>query len=174
MKIYSYEIELIETERSIFAEGQQFGNHGSYEIIKGYINFKIDPRSHYFKGVTDIKKAPMNKQGLVEYKADFLILRPSKSSKGNRSIFFEWVNRGNIRCLQFFNDAIGSNSPIKPDHVGNGFLFRQGYTIVFGAWQGDLLAGDDRFLMELPAIYLNSFGRDHKKVVFSWNYQRNT
>ena len=150
MKINNYEIELIETERSIFAEGQQFSNHGSYEIIKGYINFKIDPRSHCFKGVTDIKKAPMNKQGLVEYKADFLILRPSKSKKGNRSIFFEWVNRGNIRCLQFFNDAIGSNSPIKPDHVGNGFLFRQGYTIVFGAWQGDLLAGDDRFLMELP------------------------
>ena len=32
----------------------------------------------------------------------------------------------------------------------NGFLFRNGYTIVFCAWQGDLLAGDDRFLMELP------------------------
>ena len=63
MKIYNYEIELIETERSIFAEGQQFSNHGSYEIIKGYINFKIDPRSRFFKGVTDIKKAPMNKQG---------------------------------------------------------------------------------------------------------------
>ena len=156
MNTYNYKIELIETERSSFAGGQQFNNHGSYEIIKGYILFKIDPKSRFFSGVTDIKKASTNRQGLVEFKSDFLILRPSESGKGNRSIFFEWVNRGNIRCLQFFNDAIGSNFPIKADHVGNGFLFRNGYTIVFCAWQGDLLAGDDRFLMELPVAKNNA------------------
>ena len=156
MNTYNYNIELIETERSIFADGQQFKNHGSYEIIKGYVVFNIDPKSRFFAGVTDIKKAPKNRKGLVEFKSDFLILRPSESGKGNRSIFFEWVNRGNIRCLQFFNDAIGSNFPIKADHVGNGFLFRNGYTIVFCAWQGDLLAGDDRFLMELPVAKNNA------------------
>ena len=165
MNTYNYNIELIETERSIFADGQQFKNHGSYEIIKGYVVFNIDPKSRFFAGVTDIKKAPKNRKGLVEFKSDFLILRPSESGKGNRSIFFEWVNRGNIRCLQFFNDAIGSNSPIKADHVGNGFLFRNGYTIVFCAWQGDLLAGDDRFLMELPVAKNN--GKSIKGVVRS-------
>tara|TARA_B100001750_G_scaffold12236_1_gene8849 strand:- start:425 stop:2470 length:2046 start_codon:yes stop_codon:yes gene_type:complete len=165
MNTYNYNIELIETERSIFADGQQFKNHGSYEIIKGYVVFNIDPKSRFFAGVTDIKKAPKNRKGLVEFKSDFLILRPSESGKGNRSIFFEWVNRGNIRCLQFFNDAIGSNFPIKADHVGNGFLFRNGYTIVFCAWQGDLLAGDDRFLMELPVAKNN--GKSIKGVVRS-------
>ena len=165
MNTYNYNIELIETERSIFADGQQFKNHGSYEIIKGYVVFNIDPNSRFFAGVTDIKKAPKNIKGLVEFKSDFLILRPSESGKGNRSIFFEWVNRGNIRCLQFFNDAIGSNFPIKADHVGNGFLFRNGYTIVFCAWQGDLLAGDDRFLMELPVAKNN--GKSIKGVVRS-------
>ena len=165
MNTYNYNIELIETERSIFADGQQFKNHGSYEIIKGYIVFNIDPNSRFFAGVTDIKKSPKNRKGLVEFKSDFLILRPSESGKGNRSIFFEWVNRGNIRCLQFFNDAIGSNFPIKADHVGNGFLFRNGYTIVFCAWQGDLLAGDDRFLMELPVAKNN--GKSIKGVVRS-------
>ena len=165
MNTYNYNIELIETERSIFADGRQFKNHGSYEIIKGYIVFNIDPNSRFFAGVTDIKKAPKNRKGLVEFKSDFLILRPSESGKGNRSIFFEWVNRGNIRCLQFFNDAIGSNFPIKADHVGNGFLFRNGYTIVFCAWQGDLLAGDDRFLMELPVAKNN--GKSIKGLVRS-------
>ena len=165
MNTYNYNIELIETERSIFADGQQFKNHGSYEIIKGYVVFNIDPKSRFFAGVTDIKKAPKNRKGLVEFKSDFLILRPSESGKGNRSIFFEWVNRGNIRCLQFFNDAIESNFPIKADHVGNGFLFRNGYTIVFCAWQGDLLAGDDRFLMELPVAKNN--GKSIKGVVRS-------
>ena len=165
MNTYNYNIELIETERSIFADGEQFKNHGSYEIIKGYILFNIDPNSHFYTGVTDINKAPKNRKGLVEFKSDFLILRPSESGKGNRSIFFEWVNRGNIRCLQFFNDAIASNFPIKADHVGNGFLFRNGYTIVFCAWQGDLLAGDDRFLMELPVAKNN--GKSIKGVVRS-------
>ena len=165
MNTYNYNIELIETERSIFADGRQFKNHGSYEIIKGYVVFNIDPKSRFFAGVTDIKKAPKNRKGLVEFKSDFLILRPSESGKGNRSIFFEWVNRGNIRCLQFFNDAIGSNFPIKADHVGNGFLFRNGYTIVFCAWQGDLLAGDDRFLMELPVAKNN--GKSIKGLVRS-------
>ena len=165
MKNYNYNIEIIETERSIFADGKQFKNHGSYEVIKGYVLFNIDPKSRFYKGVTDIKKAPTNRTGHVEFKSDFLILRPSESGKGNRSIFFEWVNRGNIRCLQFFNDAIASNSPIEADHVGNGFLFRNGYTIVFCAWQGDLLAGDDRFLMELP-VAKNS-GKSIKGVVRS-------
>ena len=165
MKNYNYNIEIIETERSIFADGKQFKNHGSYEVIKGYILFNIDPKSRFYKGVTDIKKAPTNRNGNVEFKSDFLILRPSESGKGNQSIFFEWVNRGNIRCLQFFNDAIASNSPIKADHVGNGFLFRNGYTIVFCAWQGDLLAGDDRFLMELPVAKNN--GKSIKGLVRS-------
>ena len=30
MNTYNYNIELIETERSIFADEQQFKNHGSY------------------------------------------------------------------------------------------------------------------------------------------------
>ena len=66
MNTYNYKIELIETERSSFAGGQQFNNHGSYEIIKGYILFKIDPKSRFFSGVTDIKKASTNRQGLVD------------------------------------------------------------------------------------------------------------
>ena len=71
MNTYNYNIELIETERSIFAEGEQFKNHGSYEIIKGYILFNIDPNSHFYTGVTDINKAPKNRKGLVEFKSDF-------------------------------------------------------------------------------------------------------
>ena len=88
MNTYNYNIELIETERSIFADGQQFKNHGAYEIIKCYVVFNIDPKSRFFAGGTDIKKAPKNRKGLVEFKSDFLILRPSESGKGNRSIFF--------------------------------------------------------------------------------------
>jgi hypothetical protein len=35
-------------------------------------------------------------------------------------------------------------------HAGNGFLMRRGYTIAWLAWQGDLLAGNGRMLLDLP------------------------
>ncbi|GIS85255.1 MAG: hypothetical protein CM1200mP16_15550 [Nitrospina sp.] len=122
--------------------------------------------SGFFEGVTDIKKAPKNRKGLVEFKSDFLILRPSESGKVIEVFFLSGLTGGNIRCLQFFNDAIGSNFPIKPDHFGEmDFFLGNGYTIVFCAWQGDLLAGDDRFLMELPVAKNN--GKSIKGVVRS-------
>ena len=71
-------------------------------------------------------------------------------AKGNRRLFFDWANRGNKRCLQFFNDAPGSNDPRSASHAGNGFLMRRGYTIVWLAWQGDLLPGDGRQILDLP------------------------
>ena len=144
------EIRLVIRDRTPFAEGMEFGETGSYERIKGRTHFAVDPDSEDYAGITDIDKAPRNRQGLVEFSADFLILSPQNPSKGNRRLFFDWGNRGNIRCLQFFNDALSCNDPRSVEHSGNGFLFRRGYTLVFGAWQGDLLAGDGRFLMNVP------------------------
>ncbi|MET8411330.1 hypothetical protein ABZV34_25040 [Streptomyces sp. NPDC005195] len=43
-----------------------------------------------------------------------------------------------------------TNRPRTLADAGSGYLMRRGYTIVFGAWQGDLLPGDDRLLLNLP------------------------
>ena len=69
---------------------------------------------------------------------------------GNRRVMFDWGNRGNMRLVQYFNDALHSNDPISAAHAGNGFLFRRGYSVVMGSWQGDLLPGDGRLLLDLP------------------------
>ena len=144
------ELTLHISERTIFAEGDAFGETGTYERIKGRVCYAVDPQEEAFSRITDLDKAPTNEKGLVEYSTDFLILKPQNPKKGNRRLFFDWGNRGNIRCLQFFNDALASNDPKTREHAGNGFLFRRGYTLVFAGWQGDLLAGDGRFLMDLP------------------------
>jgi len=52
--------------------------------------------------------------------------------------------------LQFFNDAPASNDPRSLAHAGNGFLMRRGYTVAWLAWQGDLLPGNGRVLLDLP------------------------
>ena len=35
-------------------------------------------------------------------------------------------------------------------HAGNGFLMRRGYTVAWLAWEGDLLPGDGRMVLDLP------------------------
>ncbi len=52
--------------------------------------------------------------------------------------------------LQFFNDAPASNDQCTLAHAGNGFLMHGGYTVVWLAWQGDLLPGNERMLLDLP------------------------
>ncbi|MBW2061526.1 MAG: hypothetical protein JRI95_08200 [Deltaproteobacteria bacterium] len=143
-------IELCIHERSDFANGHVFGDAGPYERIRGRAHFMVDPDAPTQAGVFDIDKAPRNEKGLVEFSGDFLILKPVEPSRGNKRLFYDFGNRGNMRTLQFFNDAPGSNDPKTLEHAGNGFLFRRGYTVVWSAWQGDLLPGNDRVLLNLP------------------------
>ncbi len=137
-------------ECTSFADGHAFGDTGAYERLRGRALYAVDPKAAAQAAVTDIDKAPVNKDGLVEFTADFLMLRPADKAKGNRRVFFDYGNRGNLRALQFFNDARASNDPKALEHAGNGFLFRRGYSFVWGAWQGDLLPGNNRVTMKLP------------------------
>src|SRR3546814_19033069 len=72
-----------------------------------------------------------NAKGLVEFSADFRILKPVDPARGSKRLFHDFGNRGNMRSLQFFNDAPGTNDPETLAHAGNGFFFRRGYTVVW-------------------------------------------
>ena len=143
-------VKLSIAERLVFAEGHAFGAVGPYECLIGRAHFAVDPGAPAQRGITDIDKAPTDLEGLVHFTGDFSILKPVDPARGNRRIFFDYGNRGNKRVLQFFNDAPASNDPRTLAHAGNGFLMRRGYTIVWLAWQGDLLPGNGRMLLDLP------------------------
>ena len=140
------------TERRAFAAGTSFGDTGPYEVLKGRYHGAVDPAE---PGITDLALATTGADGRVHYSTDVFILRPADPARGNRRLFFDWGNRGNKRAIQFFNDAPYSNDPATSAHAGNGFLFRRGYSIVFAAWQGDLLPGDGRMLLDLPVAHEN-------------------
>lgn len=146
----SNSIELRIAERGPFAGGHEFGATGAYERLVGRVHFAVDPAAPAQAGITDLDKAPRNADGRVEFAGDVFILMPADSARGNRRLFHDWGNRGNCRALQFFNDAEHSNAPESLPHAGNGFLFRRGYTYVWSAWQGDLLPGNGRALLDLP------------------------
>lgn len=143
------------TERHPFAAGTSFGEAGPYEILRGRFHGAVDPAAPGQRPITDIALAPTDAKGLVRYATDVFILKPVELARGNARLFFDWGNRGNKRAIQYFNDAPHSNDPATAAHAGNGFLFRRGYSVVFAAWQGDLLPGDGRMLLDLPVAHAN-------------------
>ncbi len=143
-------VEVRIAQRGSFADSHAFGEIGAYERLVGRVHFAVDPRAPAQSGIVDIDKAPLNAAGLVEFAADFCILKPLDMAKGNRRLLFGYGNRGNKRELQFFNDAPASNDPKTLVDAGNGFLMRRGYALVWAAWEGDLLPGDGRLVLDLP------------------------
>ena len=144
------EIELHIAERVAFAEDHAFGDTGAYERISGRAHFAVDPRAAAQATVVDLENAPVDERGLVRLAADFMILKPREMERGNRRVFYDYGNRGHKRALQFYNDAPHSNMPITLAHAGNGFFMRRGYAVAWLAWEGDMLPGDGRMVLDVP------------------------
>jgi hypothetical protein len=136
--------------RMPFAEGHAFPDSGPYECLTGGVTLSVDPDAPSPQRIVDLDKAPRNADGFVECRSDLYILRPADPERGNRRLLFEFCNRGNKRALQFFNDAPHTNTPLALEDAGNGFLMRRGYTIVWAAWQGDVLPGEGRMVFDVP------------------------
>ena len=143
-------ITLTITDRRPFADGMAFGAAGPYERLIGRAHFAVDPTAQANAWVVDLDKAPRDADGKVRIAADIMILTPADPARGNRRVFYDYGNRGHKRILQFFNDAVHSNDPITQAHAGNGFLMRRGYTVAWCAWEGDLLPGDGRAILDVP------------------------
>ena len=120
-----------------YAGGQVFGDAGAYEQLDGVVHFVADPKHSANETIADIELAPRNADGLVEFYSDFRILRPVDAKLGNRRILMDVPNRGKQLAIRNINSA-PDQSPDAPIDPGNGFLMRQGYTVVWCAWQHDV------------------------------------
>jgi hypothetical protein len=58
-------------------------------------------------------------------------------------------NRGNQPIMPRLNGAPDGGHP---QHAGNGFLMRRGFTLVWSGWQGDVPPGADRLTARFPTI----------------------
>ena len=125
------------TSQQPFAGGQSFGEVGSYTQIDGIAHFAVDPLHPANESIADIKLAPRNAQGQVEFAADFRILRPDDPAKGNGRLLLDVLNRGKALALRNINSApdVAPDVPLDP---GNGFMMREGYTVVWCGWQHDV------------------------------------
>jgi len=139
-------------DRSPFAGGKVFGDVGAYEMLRGVAHYALDPADPRNKVIVDLDLAPRNKDGKVEFASEFCILVPKDPAKGNGAAFYDVNNRGGKLALRFFNFAPGGNDLAKKGSEGDGFLMRQGYTVVWCGWIGEMWPGDDRLLLSAPPV----------------------
>jgi len=149
----SAEVERIEIlSRQAFAAGAEFGHAGSYEKLRGRAFFALDPNAAANGPIADLKLAPRNNRGLVEFSAEFLLLRPADVTRRNGTLLYEVNNRGNIGIFRQLNEAPSHNDPATTADAGNGFLLRNGFTLVWSAWAPDVVTtpGDNRLVLRPP------------------------
>jgi hypothetical protein len=118
--------------------GKPFGDVGAYEKIVGKVFFSVDPAHPRNKAIVDLDKAPRDAGGRVEFSADLYVLAPKDAARGNGVAFFDVLNRGRKNILRDFNQAPQVPDPTTEADFGDGFLMRQGYTLVWVGWQFDI------------------------------------
>src|SRR2546430_11786843 len=91
--------------REIVLRGREFGAAGPYEKLVGKVDFALDPNLPRNAVVVDLKLAPRNSRGDVEFSADFYMLKPVDSRRGNGTLFYEVGNRGGKSMLATFQKA---------------------------------------------------------------------
>lgn len=128
-------VRLEVTDRHDVLGGQPFGSTGAYELIRGRVYFAVDPAR---TRLTDVRLAPRNQAGQVEFSADVLLLRPKDKKAGNHTLLVEPPNRGGIGMLPMYNRARSSANPTHADEFGDGYLLREGYTLAWIGWQHDV------------------------------------
>ena len=151
------EVVRVEVQRRTpFAEGVPFGPAGSYEVLEGRMYLETDPNLPANARITDVRRAPRNARGRVEFWTDFWLLKPTDPARGSRRLLYDVNNRGNMLAIRTLNSAERTNRPITLAHAGNGFLMRQGVAVFSCGWNGDVV--DDqtgRLLMYAPVATEN-------------------
>lgn len=127
--------------RSDLVGGRAFGLAGAYEKIIGKVYFAVDPRNARNQVIVDLDKAPRNARGEVEFSADLYVLKPKDMNRGNGAVLLEVPNRGGKALVRFYNHGRGSFDPSTEAEMGDGFLMRHGFTLVWIGWQYDVAQG---------------------------------
>jgi hypothetical protein len=145
----SAEVTRIEiASQAPYAGGKAFGAAGAYVRVIGRFHGELDPSHPANRGIVDIRSAPRNARGRVEYSADFDLLRPADPAKGNGTLLYDVNNRGNKRVIHLLNDVPANNALETPESAGDGFLMRHGFSLAWSGW----IPGNGRIFPPVPHL----------------------
>ncbi len=135
--------ETVRVEVTSHKDIPQYG----YEEITGKAYFSIDPKDPHNAAIADVARAPRSANGRVEFSADILAVWP-KMGDGNGVALVDVVNRGNTTAFRL-NRTAGA------DHVGDGFLMKQGFAVICIGWEFDVRARDGAIRIDVPVATEN-------------------
>ena len=136
------------TSREPVLGGQSFGEHGSYQILRGKVYFELDPFHEANRKIVDIAFAPKNSAGMVEAWSNLVILTPTDPAKARGVALVEVSNRGGKFSPRYFNRTRNLNP--KSDDDGIHLLMKQGLTVIWVGWQFDVPDGQDLLKLHAP------------------------
>lgn len=130
-----------------YADGRTFGDAGAFERVEGTAYFEVDPDDPRNTVIVNLALVPRNPRGLVEFSAPFVLIKPVDKAQGNGKLLFGLNNRGlalEIPFQSFPPLPLGSNE------VGDGLLFRLGFSLIDAGWAGDIETTENRLGARLP------------------------
>lgn len=116
---------VIETRTSPAFDGQVFGSAGQYETLSGRAYGELDPSDPLNAIIQDIRRAPRNANGNVEYAATFFLVKPIDMTRSSHLLWHDVPNRGGRITLA-------------PDSRNDGDIG------LSSGWQGDNSGGTDQ------------------------------
>ena len=105
-----------------------------YERLTGHFFGELDPAARCNEIINDLRLAPRNGRGRVEYAATFTLLRPADAAKVSGVLWYEVPNRG--------------NSPLHPRPPTDAVA--AGHILLSSGWQGDLAPRDGLETITVP------------------------
>jgi hypothetical protein len=148
-------VEIIELKP--YQDGKVIPGAAAYEVIRGRAWFKLDPDDKANARIVDLKYAPRDGDGLVEFSTEFVLTRPVVPS--DVTLVYDVSNRGHP-IFDIFNTVL---APSKAGPYADvGFMQRRGFMVLASAWQWDVKPGskDDHSLIFTPPI-----ARDHGRTI---------
>jgi Alpha/beta hydrolase domain len=142
------------TSRTDVLDAKPFGESGPYERITGRVYFAVPVANIHNQRIVDLTNAVNLQNGEVEFSADFIAVRPRDASKGNGTLLLENPNRGHARILSLVD---GGDEDLGHS-AGDGWLLRNGFTVVALGWQWDA-AGPNALRLCAPVA------KDHGKTI---------
>src|SRR5580658_97875 len=137
--------------REAFVGSAAFGASGPYERIEGEVSGALDPAHPANRGIALLDQAPRDSDGMVAYRASYVLLRPADPVLGNGRLLYEVNNRGRIMMLANLCAGSPGNDPKTPDDVGNALPFRLGFSLLWTGWDAAAPKATGLWL-EAPAI----------------------
>lgn len=137
-KITQFVIE----SRELINGGASYGNAGQYERLRGFAVGELDPHDRRNAGIVNLDNAPRNAHGKVEYRTDVEIHKPVVLRRGNGTLLYDVVNRGNPLIPGFINGTTA-------------LTMDEGFTMVWNGWQGDLLRVGQNLIASFPIATKN-------------------